>query len=896
MQDQITATQLANEHFPKMPRLNHLRIGTWNAQGISNIGKATELRTFLTRTPLDILCIQETFFNEQSKLYVPGYTIHRTDRSTHGGGVAICIKKGLQHKATNHMGLSSMESVTVEIQLCGRSVLFSSCYLPRFHASLKRDLEKMFGRNKEHIIGGDFNAHHTSWGAAANNQSGISIYDFQLMHGMCVYTPDEHTRVPHNGQNGSTIDFFMSNSAVLLDSIRVNRGLISDHVAVEASLHLCIETHKSNRFDYKKANWATFKVVSHQLLRHCMSPTTNLETETIIDKITNAIHEAKEKAVPLISVSDFPNEVSPATLKQIAEKNRLQRRLLRSRDQAEQRTLRSLINQMKTLIGISATNDRNANWTRTTERVKDNPKKIWNLARTLKGKSSKLPNLFTPTGQIITTDQEKADLIGDFFAEANRAHFDTNADDQHMIDDADAIRNDHNIDETYVETSMEEIRSVLKSFRPLKSPGIDGIPNVCLKQLPNIAIKLLCDTFNYCLSTGYWPTSFKYAKVIPIGKVNSPTQSSHYRPISLINTIAKLYERIVLERLKQQLEEHRVIPDHQFGFRAQHSAQHQALRAVHQIRANKAAKKSTGVVLLDIRKAFDSVWVDGMIWKLLRANINRYLVRCIANFATDRIFAVHIGVASSKRHPLIRGLPQGSCLSPQLYNAFTADLKVSRKVTISQYADDTMVAAAGLQHRSISTAISKALTTIDKFFTRWQIKINTDKTHACFFPLDGKKKRWPTGPLQFGDDPIVWQRNIKYLGIIFDSKLLWRDHIQKARTKAIAISRATYALTAKSSKLPARTKVNIYKAIVRPIFMYGSSMWRTAALTHRKSLQTIQNRCLKTCLSLHWRHRTTDVHQRANIPTVDEFCTDLHDRTMRKASASPYPLLRALVN
>lgn len=145
---------------------------------------------------------------------------------------------------------------------------------------------------------------------------------------------------------------------------------------------------------------------------------------------------------------------------------------------------------MKKMIGISSTTDRNANWIRTTERVKDDPKKIWNLACTLKGKSSK-PVYSLPYG--ITTDQGKADLMATSLPKQT-VH--TDANDRHMIDDAD------------VETSMVEIQSILKSFRPLKFPGI---PNLCLKQLPNIAIKMFCDTFNYCLFTGYWPTSFKYA-------------------------------------------------------------------------------------------------------------------------------------------------------------------------------------------------------------------------------------------------------------------------------------------------------------------------------------------------------------------------------------------------
>lgn len=242
------------------------------------------------------------------------------------------------------------------------------------------------------------------------------------------------------------------------------------------------------------------------------------------------------------------------------------------------------------MIERNSTRDRNDHWTMDTHHRKNKgrPKKIWKLARTLKSKSLKLPNLFAPNEQIVTTNEEKADLIGEFFAEANRPQFATDPDDQLILDNANDIRSGHDIDDNYVPTTTDEIPPVQVTRHRRYSEHLFEEPAGCCSEATVPYLQLLSPHRVLAII-------IQVRQSGPNWKVGNPTKASDFKPTSLIDTIAKLYERIMLENVKQQVDEHRVFPDHQFGFRVQYSAPHQAMRLVQHIKSNNRARRSAGV-------------------------------------------------------------------------------------------------------------------------------------------------------------------------------------------------------------------------------------------------------------------------------------------------------------
>lgn len=158
----------------------------------------------------------------------------------------------------------------------------------------------------------------------------------------------------------------------------------------------------------------------------------------------------------------------------------------------------------------------------------------------------------------------------------------------------------------------------------------------------------------------------------------------------------------------------------QFGFRQQHSTVHQLKRVTNFIQRNKANRKTTCMVLLDIEKAFDTIWHDGLIHKLKKMQTPMYLLKIIQSFTSDRKFRVVVNDDCSNSKNVVAGAPQGSCLSPTLYAIYTSDYRCE--------------SATKTTNKSIKN-IQCALQPIEKFMSKWKIKLNASKTQSSSFRL-----------------------------------------------------------------------------------------------------------------------------------------------------------------
>ena len=179
-------------------------------------------------------------------------------------------------------------------------------------------------------------------------------------------------------------------------------------------------------------------------------------------------------------------------------------------------------------------------------------------------------------------------------------------------------------------TSVEEVKFFIGTLKNSKAPGLDGINSIILKNMTNTFYTLITQIFNWCLSNGYFPQIFKTAKVVPILKPGRDAKSpTSYRPISMLNCLDKVFEKIVLQRINEYTETNNIIQNEQFGFRKEHSTVHQVKRIVNFISNNKSTRKSTGIVLLDVEKAFDSIWHNGLIFKFDKFGYLIYLQKMV---------------------------------------------------------------------------------------------------------------------------------------------------------------------------------------------------------------------------------------------------------------------------
>ncbi|GBN71367.1 putative RNA-directed DNA polymerase from transposon X-element [Araneus ventricosus] len=161
------------------------------------------------------------------------------------------------------------------------------------------------------------------------------------------------------------------------------------------------------------------------------------------------------------------------------------------------------------------------------------------------------------------------------------------------------------------------------------------------------------------LQFNYFPNVWKSAIVVPILKPGkSPYDPGSYRPISLLSALSKIAESVILKRIVEATEG-KLIP-FQFGFRKQLSTVQQLLRLTETVKEGMDEGWDTGAVFLDIAKAFDRVWTDGLLYKLIMMRIPGGLVRLIATYLRGRRFAVRVGSDLSSERAIDAGVAQGS--------------------------------------------------------------------------------------------------------------------------------------------------------------------------------------------------------------------------------------------
>ena len=240
-------------------------------------------------------------------------------------------------------------------------------------------------------------------------------------------------------------------------------------------------------------------------------------------------------------------------------------------------------------------------------------------------------------------------------------------------------------------TTPEEVHEAFRSIKVSKTPSPNGIPKKALRRLPKRAVSLLARVFNAVLRTHHYPQTWKHARVIPIlnaGK--NPALPSFYWPISLLETTGKLFEKIILARILYVVNERGLMRDEQFGFRPRHSTSLQLARLVERITRNFGEKRLTGAVFLDVAKAFDTVWINGLLYKLTLLNLPSYNLI----LPQDRTFEASFQTATSSRRGMQAGVAQGGLISPVLFSLYVNDMPPpSHNIELALYADDTVILA-----------------------------------------------------------------------------------------------------------------------------------------------------------------------------------------------------------
>ena len=344
-----------------------------------------------------------------------------------------------------------------------------------------------------------------------------------------------------------------------------------------------------------------------------------------------------------------------------------------------------------------------------------------------------------------------------------------------------------------------------------------------------------------------------------------------YRPISLLCNLGKVLESIITSRVYAWAEGTNILSDEQSGFRKNRSTNDKLYQLTQIISHTLCRRKKqyVGTVFLDIEKAFDRVWHNGLRQKLSTLEMPVYLIRWISSFLKGRAIKASIMGEKSREVIINHGVPQGSPLSPVLFLLYISDLPPTNpKVIRSLFADDLKFFSADRVPDKICKHLQSCLNDLVKYASKWRIGLNALKTATVLFTRQGSRKT--TLGLTLLDEIIETRTSSKFLGVTFDSRLTFRPHF--VQVASIARFRLLKLLSIYSSKYgpPAHILIRLYKTYIRSLFDYGSAATCVASPKVFQIWERIQMHLISHALHLPYNINHNTLRRLANISTVQD--------------------------
>ena len=226
----------------------------------------------------------------------------------------------------------------------------------------------------------------------------------------------------------------------------------------------------------------------------------------------------------------------------------------------------------------------------------------------------------------------------------------------------------HSLKETTVLRMLEKVKTNTAG-------GHDRVPGSLISRLAPALAHNMTAIMNASIVQCSFPTAWKRANVTAIWKnKGSKNDASNYRPISVLPILGRVLEKACAQQLSDFVENRGHVPDEQFGFRAKSGCEHALIKGLDSWMQSLDEGKIVGALLLDMSKAFDSISHQKLLTELIGIGCGQNATRWFLDYLTNREQRVISSSTVTPWRPVTRGVPQGSCLSPLLFNIFIREL------------------------------------------------------------------------------------------------------------------------------------------------------------------------------------------------------------------------------
>ena len=491
-------------------------------------------------------------------------------------------------------------------------------------------------------------------------------------------------------------------------------------------------------------------------------------------------------------------------------------------------------------------------------------KDIWSLYNKMTGKSKEDGDLClnTESGNITNDPKQCADQFAKaFHAKVDRLRSQSTPKHKPSI----------NIDtiprptlDVPMKFTTQEIRNEIYSAKNSRSSGTDGIDAIFLKQVICEEILIgLRFIFEKCAALGRSPAQWKMSKIVPLFKKGDPLNAENYRPIANLNHLGKIYEKLILKRVWAMMGDS-LPSNHQHGFRPQHSTETATTSIFALINKLFERKKKVILVTLDMSAAFDLLDKSILIPKLRAHGFPERIIAIYKDFLSGRRAVVQVGESVSEPFDQEVGCVQGSPSGPLLFSLLVNN--ISEALTMGKivcYADDSYLIFEGDSWDEVCKIASEETTNVVNWLQNIGMVVNSSKTEAIYF-----SKHEQNGlEMEVASSKIEVGTTMRVLGVMFDSKLSWENHIVHVCN---IVKKKIYALRRISSDLNQAELLNIAHGSIYSVLYYAAGTWLNEGLKEKfvRRLKVLSNSTLQIVFGKRRQECSTlELHSLANMLT-----------------------------
>jgi len=704
---------------------------------------------------------------------------------------------------------------------------------------------------------GDFNRHSPMWDEARNSQlftrqalrEAQHLIDLAITWNMqMALRPGVNTLESTSSKNYTRPDNVwvsdeLTQHITQCDVLPGERPICTDHLPIITILDISpTRTVPTPRHNWRDVDWQAFSKTAKEELAKLPIPHTlrNIpEFETSLKAFTDTLDKVIEKHVPITKPSPFKKRWwSDALSKKRNEVRKLARKVYHqvqrhNFDHPVHEEHRKLRNEYTEMIR-SAKREHWINWLEHADE-----RSIWTVHRFISspsgdGAKTRIPVLkikqTNGTIEEIKENKDKAKALYNSFFFSPPEDDEINPDFEYPDPCA-----------TFQNVTDQQIHRAIKRLKPFKGTGPDHHSNSLYIHCRSLLVPHLGPYYRATFDLKYYPPGWKYSTTAVLRKADKPDYSlpKAYRPITLLNTIAKILSSIVAEDLVHLSETHNLLPSNHFGGRPGRSTTDSLMLAVHWTFEKWRKGLVVSGLFLDISGAFPNAVISKLIHNLRRRQIPTEYTEWITRRMTGCKTTLTFDDYESEPFEVTNGLDQGDPPSSVLYGFYNADLiEPSRDPNElkSAFVDDTMFFVAGKSYQENNEKLANMMTRQDGA-TDWS------KTHNSNFEIDKfalihlsrkrepdpdrprKQRPIPRPPLHLEDHTISPSASHKFLGVYIDQNLNFKEHANYALGKGERYAAQIRRLSQKRRGVPSLYARKLHNSVVLTKMLYAAEVW-----------------------------------------------------------------------